>query len=80
VELRKEGAKTKSAAGSEVESAQTWVLSAASRIGAFGCPGSGFTSLPQALLLLVSWCWRFSLFLLNFFPFDDIGSAVFPPL
>ena len=53
VELRKEGAKIKSAAGSGVESAQTWVLDAASRIGAFGCPGSGFTLLPQALLLLM---------------------------
>jgi hypothetical protein len=53
VELRKEGAKIKSAAGSGVESAQTWVLSAASRIGAFGYPGSGFALLPQALLSLV---------------------------
>jgi hypothetical protein len=35
VELRKEGAKTKSAAGSEVESAQIWGLGAASRIGGF---------------------------------------------
>jgi hypothetical protein len=53
VELRKEGAKIKSAAGSGVKSAQTWGLSAASRIGGFGCPGSGFALLPQALLLLV---------------------------
>ena len=36
------GASDQTRKSSKGESAQTWVLSAASRIGAFGCPGSGF--------------------------------------
>ena len=70
-----EGVKMKSASGSKVESAQTWISSAGSRIRTVGCPGSSCTLLlPSFLFLLLIY-----LLLAQLFYHDAIGSAIFSP-